>query len=164
MPPEQLKATTERLAKAGVAVTVLPATDLYLMGRDATHNSPRGLTVAHKLVEAGVLCSVATNNVLNPFTPFGDASLLRMANFYANVAHAGVSEFDACLDLVTDLPARLMNLRDYGIAVGNPADLIILDTDSGPNAIAELPDVLMGFKHGRQVFERRQPTLFPPQS
>jgi len=24
---------------------------------------------------------VATNNVLNPFTPFGDASLLRMANF-----------------------------------------------------------------------------------
>ena len=49
-------------------------------------------------------------------------SLLRMANFYANVAHAGISEFDACLDLVTELPARLMNLRDYGIAIGNPAD------------------------------------------
>ena len=110
---------------------MLPATDLYLMGRDATHNAPRGLTVAHRLVENGVLCSVATNNVLNPFTPFGDASLLRMANFYANVAHAAVSEFDACLDLVTDLPARLMNLRDYGISAGNPADLIVLDTDSG---------------------------------
>ena len=162
LPPDRLKAATKRLAKAGVAVTVLPATDLYLMGRDATHNSPRGLTVAHRLVQNGVLCSVATNNVLNPFTPFGDASLLRMANFYANVAHAGIGEFDACLDLVTDLPARLMNLRDYGIATGNPADLIILDTDSGPNAIAELPDVLMGFKNGRQVFERRQPTLFRP--
>ena len=154
LPPDRLKAATARLAKAGVAVTVLPATDLYLMGRDATHNAPRGLTVAHRLVENGVLCSVATNNVLNPFTPFGDASLLRMANFYANVAHAGISEFDACLDLVTDLPARLMNLRDYGIAPGNPADLIILDTDTGANAIAELPDVLMGFKNGRQVFER----------
>jgi cytosine/creatinine deaminase len=163
MPPQQLEAATARLAKAGVGVTVLPATDLYLMGRDATHNAPRGLTVAHKLVENGVLCSVATNNVLNPFTPFGDASLLRMANLYANAAYAGISEFDACLDLVTDLPARLMNLRDYGIAVGNPADLIILDTDSGPNAIAELPAVLMGFKNGRQVFERRPPTLFPPQ-
>jgi cytosine/creatinine deaminase len=57
-----------------------------------------------------------------------------------------------------------MNLRDYGISVGNPADLVILDTDSGRNAIAELPEVLMGFKNGRQVFERRQPTLFPPQS
>ena len=160
LPPDRLKAAAARLAKSGVAVTVLPATDLYLMGRDATHNAPRGLTVAHKLVENGVLCSVATNNVLNPFTPFGDASLLRMANFYANVAHAGVSEFDACLDLVTELPARLMNLRDYGIAPGNPADLIVLDTDSGLNAIAELPDMLMGFKNGRQVFERRKPTLF----
>jgi cytosine deaminase len=162
LPPDRLNAATERLAKAGVAVTVLPATDLYLTGRSATHNAPRGLTLAHRLVESGVLCSVATNNVLNPFTPFGNASLLRMANFYANVAHAGIGEFDACLDLVTDLPARLMNLRDYGIAPGNPADLIVLDTDSGPNAIAELPDVLMGFKNGRQVFERRRPTLFPP--
>ena len=141
---------------------MLPATDLYLMGRDATHNAPRGLTVAHKLVESGVLCSVATNNVQNPFTPFGDASLLRMANLYANVAHAAVSEFDACLDLVTDLPARLMNLRDYGIEVGNPADLVILNTESGPGAIAELPDVLAGYKNGRQVFERQRPTLFPP--
>ena len=109
-----------------------------------------------------MLCSVATNNVLNPFTPFGDASLLRMANFYANVAHAGISEFDACLDLVTELPARLMNLRDYGIAPGNPADLIILDTDSGTNAIAELPDVLMGFKNGRQVFDAGEAALFRP--
>jgi cytosine/creatinine deaminase len=164
LPPERLRAATERLAKSGVAVTVLPATDLYLMGRDATHNSPRGLTVAHRLVENGVLCSVATNNVQNPFTPFGDASLLRMANFYANVAHAAVSEFDTCLDLVTDLPARLMNLKDYGITIGNPADLIVLDTDSGCNAIAELPDVLMGFKSGRQVFERSRPLLFPPQA
>lgn len=164
MPPARLKAATERLAKSGVAVTVLPATDLYLMGRDATHNTPRGLTLAHKLVADGVLCSVATNNVLNPFTPFGDASLLRMANFYANVAHAAVGDFDTCLDLVTDLPARLMNLRDYGIAVGNPADLIVLDTSDSRMAIAELPDVLMGFKNGRQVFERQRPVLFGPSS
>jgi cytosine deaminase len=163
LPPERLKAAADLLAKTGVAVTVLPATDLYLMGRDATHNAPRGLTVAHKLAEHGVLCSVATNNVQNPFTPFGDASLLRMANLYANAAHAAISDFDACLDLVTDLPARLMNLRDYGIEVGNPADLVILDTDSGPNAIAELPDVLAGYKNGRKVFERQRPILFPPQ-
>ncbi|TPQ29962.1 amidohydrolase [Bradyrhizobium guangdongense] len=162
LPPARLKAATERLAKSGVAVTVLPATDLYLMGRNATHNVPRGLTLAHKLVADGVLCSVATNNVLNPFTPFGDASLLRMANFYANVAHAAVGDFDTCLDLVTDLPARLMNLRDYGIAVGNPADLIVLDTSDSRMAIAELPDVLMGFKKGRQVFERKSPVLLPP--
>src|SRR6195256_1714113 len=49
LPPERMKAATAQLARSGVAVTVLPATDLYLMGREATHNSPRGLTLAHKL-------------------------------------------------------------------------------------------------------------------
>ncbi|WP_441235361.1 amidohydrolase family protein [Bradyrhizobium sp. 930_D9_N1_4] len=162
LPPERMKAATAQLAKAGVAVTVLPATDLYLMGRDATHNVPRGLTLAHKLAGDGVLCSVATNNVLNPFTPFGDASLLRMTNFYANVAHASVSDFDTCLDLVTELPARLMNLGDYGLKIGNPADLIVLDTQDSRFAIAELPDIVMGFKNGRQTFVRHRPELFRP--
>lgn len=162
LPPERLKAATAQLASAGVAVTVLPATDLYLMGREATHNAPRGLTLAHKLVGDGVLCSVATNNVLNPFTPFGDASLLRMANFYANVAHASVGDFDTCLDLVTELPARLMNLGDYGLKVGNPADLIVLDVKDSRFAVAELPDIVIGFKSGRQTFERQPPTLFRP--
>jgi cytosine deaminase len=162
--PERLKAAIAQLAKAGVAVTVLPATDLYLMGRDATHNAPRGLTLAHKLAGDGIVCSVATNNVLNPFTPFGDASLLRMANFYANVAHAAVGDFDTCLDLVTELPARLMNLGDYGIAVGKPADLVVLDTQDSRFAIAELPDVLMGFKNGRQTFGRPRATLLPPRN
>jgi cytosine deaminase len=164
LPPERLKAATAQLAKAGVAVTVLPATDLYLMGRDATHNAPRGLTLAHKLAGDGIVCSVATNNVLNPFTPFGDASLLRMANFYANVAHAAVGDFDTCLDLVTDLPARLLNLRDYGIAVGKPADLVVLDTQDSRSAIAELPDILMGFKNGRQTFERQPAKLLSPRN
>lgn len=162
LPPERMQAAAAQLAKTGVAVTVLPATDLYLMGREATHNVPRGLTLAHKLAGDGVLCSIATNNVLNPFTPFGDASLLRMANFYANVAHASVSDFDTCLDLVTELPARLMNLGDYGSKVGNPADLIVLDTQDSRFAIAELPDIVMGFKSGRPTFERQQPTLFKP--
>jgi cytosine/creatinine deaminase len=164
LPPERLRAATAQLAKAGVAVTVLPATDLYLMGREASHNAPRGLTLAHKLTDNGVVCSIATNNVLNPFTPFGDASLLRMANFYANVAHASVSDFDTCLDLVTELPARLMNLGNYGIKVGNPADLVVLDTKDSRFAIAELPDIMMGFKSGRQTFARQRPTVFRPGS
>jgi cytosine deaminase len=85
-----------------------------------------------------------------------------MANLYANAAYAAVSDFDTCLDLVTGLPARLMNLRDYGIAPGNPADIIVLDTTSARDAIAELPDVLMGFKNGQQVFERQAAVLLRP--
>ena len=34
----------------------------------------------------------------------------------------------ACFDMVTTLPARLMNPADYGVAVGHPADLVVIDS------------------------------------
>jgi len=163
LPPARFEETARRLADAGVAVTVLPATDLFLMGRAHDHNVPRGVAPAHKLLAHGVTCSLATNNVLNPFTPFGDCSLVRMANLYANVAHAGQPrQLSACLDMVTTLPAKLMNLKDYGIVVGNPADLVVLDNRDPAMAVAELSQPLLGFKRGRRSFSRALPVLNPP--
>ena len=163
VPPGELASIARRLADAGVAVTVLPATDLFLMGRAYGHNVPRGVTHAHKLAEHGVTCSLATNNVLNPFTPFGDCSLVRMANLYANIAQVGTArELAACFDLVTTQPAKLMNLRDYGVALGNPADLIVLDCGDAAAGIAELAQPLLGFKRGRRSFTRPAPTLNAP--
>src|SRR5437879_1432814 len=83
-----LAAAAERLRSAGVALTVLPSTDLFLMGRTGPGRGARGVTPAHHLLTHGVNCSLATNNVLNPFTPFGDCSLVRMANLYANICQA----------------------------------------------------------------------------
>src|ERR1700739_262795 len=106
------------------------------MGRNQDRNVPRGVAPAHRLLDHGVTCSIASNNVLNPFTPFGDCSLIRMANLYANVAQIGRSnELAACLDMVTALPAKLMNLRNYGVAVGNPADFVVLDCNDRVAAI-----------------------------
>ena len=45
--PDAFDAVARRLADAGVAVTVLPATDLFLMGRGHSHNIPRGVAPAH---------------------------------------------------------------------------------------------------------------------
>jgi cytosine deaminase len=152
-----------RLAETGVAVTVLPATDLFLVGRQHSHNVPRGVTPAPRLVGDGVTCSLATNNVLNPFTPFGDCSLIRIANLYANTAQAGTeTELAGCFDLVTVLPAKLMNLDRYGIAVGHPADIVALDCATRAAAIAELAQPILGMKRGRVSFSRALPVLNRP--
>ncbi len=42
------------LADAGIAVTVLPATDLFLVGREYDYNVPRGVTRADRLAHHGV--------------------------------------------------------------------------------------------------------------
>jgi cytosine deaminase len=160
---EALQRVGGKLADAGVAVTVLPATDLFLMGRGAPHSVPRGVAPAHRLREQGVVCSLATNNVLNPFTPFGDCSLLRIANLYANIAQTGrPDELQACFDMVTVLPARLMNLKDYEIAVGNPADIVVLDCADPVSAVAELAQPVLGMKRGRISFHRAPATLNRP--
>ena len=161
--PDRLAQASRRMADAGVALTVLPATDLFLMGREATHNAPRGIAPAHRVHQHGVTCSLATNNVLNPFTPFGDCSLLRMANLFANAAQIGSpAGLATCFDMISALPARLMNLPDYGIAVGHPADVVVLDCRGRASAVAELAPPLFGLKRGRRSFTRAAPVLHGP--
>ena len=161
-PSAQFEAIARRLADAGVAVTVLPSTDLYLTGRGQDHSVLRGVTAAHKLLAHGVNCSLSTNNVLNPFTPYGDASAIRMANLYANVAHVSrPAELAECFAMLTTRSARLMRRDGYGIARGNAADLVVFDCSDARSAVAELVPPLFGLKDGRLTFTRPRATLRP---
>ena len=163
VPPKAYERIARRLADAGVAVTVLPSTDLYLMGRGQRHGVVRGVVAAHDLLHRGVNCSLSTNNLLNPFTPFGDCSLLRMANMYANVCHVGTREdMRECLNMVTARSARLLRLADYGVEAGKSADVVVLDSATPETAVAELSLPLYGFKRGRMTFSRQPARLYPP--
>jgi cytosine deaminase len=163
MPPDRLKEVARRLADVGVAVTVLPATDLYLMGRDQDHNVRRGVADANFLVAHGVNCSLSSNNVLNPATPYGDCSLIRMANMHANVLQVRhPKELRECFAMLTERSARLLNLKDYGLAVGNPADIVIFDAQTPEQAIAEVRNPLAAFKRGRQTMTRQPAQLLRP--
>jgi cytosine deaminase len=161
--PERFDAIARRLADVGVAVTVLPSTDLYLTGRHQSHSILRGVTPAHKLSGRGVKSSISTNNVLNPFTPFGDGSLLRIANLYANVCQVGRREdLRLCFDLVSQSAADVMRLGGYGVAPGNDADLVVWDAASPEQAVAEIASPLYGFKRGRMTFSRAPVKLHRP--
>jgi cytosine deaminase len=155
-PPEAFEQAARRMADAGVALTVLPSTDLYLMGRHMNHSVMRGVTSAHKLLHSGVNCSLSTNNVLNPFTPFGDCSLIRMANLYANICQVGArGDIRECFNMITERSARLLRLKQYGIEVGKAADLLVFDCQDQETAVAELVAPMYGFKRGRQTFTRQ---------
>lgn len=163
LPPAELAALGKRLAASGVAVTVLPATDLFTSGRHLEHSVIRGVADAHALVEQGANCSLATNNVLNAFTPYGDCSLVRIANLYANIVQRATREDLAeCFAMLSSRPARIMRKADYGIAAGNPADLVVWNAKSPAEVIAAVAQPVMGFKRGRRVFTREMPVLHRP--
>ncbi|HKW53308.1 MAG TPA: amidohydrolase family protein [Stellaceae bacterium] len=160
LPPAELAKIARSLADAGIAVTVLPATDLFLMGRDQEHSVRRGVADANFLVEHGVNCSLSSNNILNPATPYGDCSLVRMANLYANVIQLDrPAQLRECFNMLTERSAKLLNLKDYGFAPGQPADVVILDAESPEQAIAEISRPVAVFKRGRQTVRWHAPEL-----
>lgn len=163
LPRDTLLAVAESLAEAGVQVTCLPSTDLFLTGREHFHNKPRGLAPLQHLHACGVTCSLSTNNIGNPFTPYGDASLVRQANLFANVSQlATEAELLRCLGWVSSESARLLRLPDYGLTPGCRADFIVFDAPSPAAVVAEISPPLMGYKAGRKTFERAQARLFRP--
>jgi cytosine deaminase len=160
LPLDALARIAERLANVGVAVTVLPATDLYLMGRNKDHAVPRGVADAHFLCDHGVNCSLSSNNVLNPATPLGDCSLLRIANMQANVLQIGEPEqLRECFAMLTERSAKILNHKDYGIAIGNPADILVIDGNSPEQAVAEIRRPVAVFKRGQRTVTWHAPEL-----
>ncbi|HEY3809031.1 MAG TPA: amidohydrolase family protein [Steroidobacteraceae bacterium] len=163
LPRSDFLATGRQLAEAGIGVTVLPATDLYLTGRNVDRLVPRGLTPAHRLAELGVVTSIATNNVLNPFTPFGDASLVRMANLYATVAQVGTAAgLEQVFRMISSDATRLLGGAPGRIAVGEPADLVVFAAGSTSAVIAENAPARAGWKRGRASFVRPAARLLAP--
>ena len=163
MPFKDLDKIARRMADAGVAATVLTATDLYLGGRHTDHNVPRNVLDLNFLTERGVTCSVASNNILNPFTPFGDGQLLRQVNMHAIVTQrANDDEVKALWDMTTKTAAKLMRKDDYGIAVGGPADLVVLDAPDSVMALRTIAPVLAAYKRGRRTVTREPVQLHRP--
>jgi cytosine deaminase len=157
---EELEALGKSLANAGIAVTALPATDLFLMGRKFDRLIPRGVAPIHRLAAYGVVTTLSTNNVLNPFTPFGDVSLMRMANLYANIAQIGApAELAGIFGMITVMAAKLVGKGRKSLEVGAPADLVIFDACSSADAVAEIAPAVTGWKDGRQTFHRPLPQL-----
>ena len=163
LPPDQLAAIARQLADSGIAITVLPATDLFLMGRDQDHSVRRGVADAHMLCRHGVKCSLSTNNVLNPATPYGDCSLIRIANMYANLQFLDrPEELRQCFELLTGRSAQLLNFKGYGFKVGNPADVVLFNAQTPEQAIAEIAQPVAAFKNGKQTMRWNLPELLRP--
>ena len=141
----------ERVAAAGLHIVTLPSCNLVLMGR-GMQPPPRGVTRVKELLAAGVNVCAGSDNVQDPFNPFGNYDPLQSAHFTAHTAHmTGADELAACREMVTNRAAAALGLDGYGLRVGAPADLVVLDTFDPKEAVTAPPPRLATFKNGRLV-------------
>lgn len=159
--PAELTVFIPQLKEAGIAILALPATDLYMMARVDTHNVRRGVAPINHLAESGVKVGLATNNVQNLFTPFGDGDVLKICTLLAQVLQLGTTaSHQLCLEMATSKAAEAIGIHDYGIAVGKVADLVILDAHSVSEAIATAPIDRTTIKGGNIVAQTKSSLIF----
>ncbi len=140
------------LCDAGISVMCLPATDLHLGGRNDETNVRRTLTPVRALRDGGVNVCLATNNICNAFTPYGNGDLLQIAALALPACHLGGADDQASvLPMLTTNPAKALRLPSYGIEVGKDADLVLLGTQKLADVIIDLPDRNVVVKRGRIV-------------
>ncbi len=157
LPPGELGRVAGILKDAGIGVIILPATDLYLMGRRDVRNVRRGLAPAKRLLEAGVTVAVATNNILNAFTPMGTGDLALMGYLMTAAGHMGTDRDVAdILAMMTLHPARMLRLPDYGLRVGARADLVLWETERTSEAVTTLAPRRLVVKGGRLSVEHKR--------
>ncbi len=133
--------TIEKVAAARITVIALPALNLYLQGRGEATPRVRGLTLVHELIEAGVPVRFGSDNVSDVFYPYGDADPLETA-WLAAIA-AQLDDESVVLAGVCDGRRRL--------AVGDPADLVVVDTPSLQEGLARRPGGRTVVRAGRIV-------------
>lgn len=152
--PTLLKDTIARMAKAGINIVALPATDMYLSGRGDANKVRRGVINPKPFVDGGVNVAFSSNNIRNAFTPFGKGDLLMIGSLYEHAAQLGsIADQKLLLKMITENAAKILGISDqYGIAVGKQADLVVLGTKRVSDIFLDAPVRRYVIKRGKIIY------------
>lgn len=140
------------IAEAGISAIANPLINITLQGRHDTYPKRRGMTRVPELMAAGVTVAFGHDCVMDPWYPLGSHDMLEVAGMGLHVAQmTGIDGMRACYHAVTTNAAAALNLTDYGIAPGKPANLIILDAADPIEAIRTRPARLAVIRGGTVI-------------
>lgn len=143
-----IRRIADKVAEAGIAVVALPQTNLYLQGRDAASNPPRGVAPVRALVEAGVVVAAGGDNMQDPFNPLGRGDPYDIAGLMVLTSHVNVDE---ALRMVTSSARATTGAPSAGVACGDRADLVLVPVPDVRAAVAETPERRIVVRGGRVV-------------
>lgn len=144
--PAQVAAeVASALAAAGVDVVTLPATNLYLQGRENVP-APRGLTALDALQTGGVRVAAGGDNAGDPFNPTGRLDPLEAAALLVTAGHRSIEQAWA---MVGATARAVIGAEPAGPEPGARADLVAIRARSVQEAIALAPADRWVWRAGR---------------
>ncbi len=138
-------------ARSGLNFITNPFDNSVLQNRTDGYPRRRGHTRVDELDAAGVNVAIGHDSIMDPWYPLGTGSMLRAANLLLHTAHlSGAEQIKRLFDMVTVNSAKALRVEErYGLQVGKPANLLVLDAASVSDAIRLTPECLFVIRHGK---------------
>ena len=131
----------DAIAAAGIAImTTAPAS--------------RPVPSVKQLIRAGVVVCAGSDGIRDTWGPYGNADMLERAMFIGlrnNLRRD--DELEIALDIVTTGGAKALGIRNYGLALGNQGDVVLVAAETVAEAVAQHPGMRTVVKGGRIVAE-----------
>ncbi len=140
------------MAEAEINVVSNPLINITLQGRHDTYPKRRGMTRVKEMMEIGLNVAFGHDCVMDPWYSLGSADMLEVACMGLHVAQlTGVEQMKSCFSAVTEIPASILGLEDYGLEKGCNADLIILQAADPVEALRLKANRLFVIRRGKII-------------
>ena len=140
------------MAEAEMNVVANPLINITLQGRHETYPKKRGMTRVPELLDAGVKVAFGHDCVMDPWYSLGSADMLEVSSMGLHVAQmTGVEQMKSCFRAVTEIPAAILGLEDYGLEKGCNADLVILQAADPVEALRLKANRLFVIRKGKII-------------
>lgn len=152
------------VTRAGIGIIANPITNLYLQGWDDPVSTPRGITAARALLDAGARFAAGADNVRDPFNPLGRSDALETVMLLVTAGHLTIDEAYAA---VSSGARDVMSLPVAGATVGARAEFLAIRGTSLADVTANAPADRFVIHRGRLVAASRttsevaDPALLP---
>ena len=125
-----------KVATAGITVTALPQTNLFLQERGVSNNPARAITPIHRLQQAGVVVAAGADNLQDPFNLVGRGDPLEIASLLMISAHSTAYQ---AIQMVSSNSHKAVHGVTSSLAVGEPADFTAIPATNLRESIAMGP-------------------------
>ena len=125
-----------KVSAAGITVTALPQTNLFLQERGVSTRPARAITPIHRLQQAGVVVAAGADNLQDPFNLMGRGDPLEIASLLMVSAH---STADQSVQMVSSNAHKAVHGVTSSLSVGQPANFIAIPATNIRESIAMGP-------------------------
>jgi len=126
----------QKVFRAKITVIANAPVNMILQGRNDRNPKRRGVTLVKELLEAGVNVTCGQDDMQNMFYPFGRMDPLETSLITAHAAHlSSPIEIQAAFNMPRNNAAQGWGIKDYGIQIGNSANLVVLQESSPVDAL-----------------------------